>query len=81
MKKKKLPATVLFEKTFDKKFSKVKVELTQLSPELVVDIREWIPSLEDGKLLPSKKGINIPVKNLDELIEYLQEAKKYLPKQ
>lgn len=58
------------EKVFSKRNDiDVLVQLVQLNPEKRIDIREWIAN---GKK-PTKKGISVPVNELENLIEVLKK--------
>jgi len=57
----------------------VRITLREYKGNQYVDIRMFFQPKEGGDMLPTKKGITIPVAHLGELREALKEAQDVLP--
>jgi len=51
------------------------VSLTEFKGRQYVDIRTYFEN-QEGEWIPTKKGISITPENLDDMIKFLEEAKK-----
>ncbi|HAX18565.1 MAG TPA: transcriptional regulator [Actinobacteria bacterium] len=51
------------------------VSLTEFKGRQYVDIRTYFEN-QEGEWIPTKKGISLTPENLDDMIKFLEEAKK-----
>ncbi len=51
------------------------VSLTEFKGRQYVDIRTYFEN-QEGEWIPTKKGISLMPENLDDMIKFLEEAKK-----
>ncbi len=56
---------------------KIIVQVKEFKGKTYVDVRTHFEN-DQGEMVPTKKGISLTPENLDELIDFLQEAKKAL---
>ena len=52
----------------------VRVHLAEYRGQHVLDIRAWFISSKDGKPVPTKKGISLPIEKTGELFDALLAA-------
>ena len=77
---KDLNAKTIASYSFPKKNNEVRIELVQLNPEKRIDIREWSKFKGESENKPTKRGISIPIENLQTVIKYLTEIQNSLEK-
>ncbi len=57
---------------------KIIVTVKEFKGKQYIDLRTYFQN-DDGEWIPTKKGISLTPDNLDEMIQFLQKAKKAAP--